>query len=330
MKHTVESYLSELEARLSPLPEEKRKEIIREYRSHLETAAAEGVSARDSLKALKSPIRLADAVLRTHGVFAQAEKWQVRWLAVYCCVVAGLTWYWLKMSVGPMRLQPIPLYLFISTLWGFGCLPYYVACFQSRRFLSKPFLGATILITAIFWGNFAIRSRIIQHKIESSYVSTQLTRTNAKDLKEFGEAVQKISGYSPTSGMGHFSWMYDELKPVLNRGAHLVVAVPMRDGFLAPDSSGDNEQPVKFAVISDQKSAVRLWDENKDRLNRFARNAVVISEMKAMNDYPVRVFHIRHLPGMLRYASYIVLPLGLLGILSSSLRPVVRRPRGVA
>lgn len=330
MKPTAATYFDELETRLALLSEEKRKEVLREYQSHLDSARAEGISEREFLRSLKSPRRLSDSILQAHGVFAHAEKWQVRWLAVYCIVVALLIAYALKFSVGSVRLQALPLYAVIATLWGVGCLPYYVACLKSRRFLWKPFAAASLLIVAIIWGNFAFRANIVHQRIASSYVAAELVKTKPSDLKEFGEAVLKLSSYGSGSGMGHFGWLYEDLQPILNRGSHLVVSDSASGRFLVPDSSPDNDQPVKFGFISDPTLAQNLWEGNKDRLNRFAWNARIISKMKEMNQYPVPLFHIKYLPGMIRYASYIVLPLGLFAILFSSYRPLVRRPRGLA
>lgn len=330
MKHTVDSYLDELEARLAPLPETKRKEIVREYRSHFDSAATEGVNADAVLKSLVRPTRLSDSILRSHGVFDHAEKWQVRWLIAYCLVVAILVGYMLTFSVGPVRIQALPLYFCLSTLWGFGCLPYYVACLKSRRFLWKPFLAACVVITGAIWGNFSVRASIIHGRIASSFVADDLRHAHPSELKEFSDAILKLASYGKGSGSGHFSWLYEENRPALNRGTHLVTSPSEKGQFLIPDSHPDREQPVKFSIVDDPKVASLRWSENKDRLERFAWNAGIIAKTKELNEYPVPLFHIKHFPAMLRYSAYIFLPLGILGLLFSSFRPPTWRSRRLA
>ncbi len=332
MKHTVESYLAELESRLSPLPEEKRKEVIREYQSHFEAAAEERVPERDSLRSLKSPIRLSDSILRTHGVFQNAEKWQVRWLAFYCLVIGGLVAYVVELqtrSQGGIRIQTVPFGLFLSTLFGFGCLPYYVSCLQARRVLWKPLVVASLVCASMvglgIYGMASYQARLLV----APYMVTDWSKVDPKDLDDLHDSISTIVGSGTQSGVADFKYIYGFVGAKLRRGSRLVLPAPIDKGYLVPNSSAELDGPIRFSVTQDVNLAATTWSENKDRLMLFARNSTGIPAAYARGESVPRSFRAAFSQGTIIFSGLFLVPLGIVGFLCSRVRPIVRR-RGVA
>jgi hypothetical protein len=333
VKHTVDSYLAELEERLSPLSEEKRTEIIREYRSHLEAAAAERVPERVSLAALKSPTRLSDSILRTHGVFAQAEKWQVRWLGFYCLVIGGLAAYVVELQTrtqGGIRLQPISLCPFLLILFGLGCLPYYVSCLQARRVLWKPFVVASVVCTSMvgigIWGLASYQAR----SLTAPYSVANWSKVDPSELADLHDAIVSIASSGNLLAVDEFKYYYGLSGTKLRRGSRLVLPAPISGGYLVPNSSANLDHPIKFSVTHDAKNAAMIWSENKDRLLLFARNAQGIPASYARGKTVLSLGGAAFSQGTLAFSGLFLVPLACISFACSRYRPIVRRRRGVA
>ena len=90
MRHTSESYLQELETRLSLLPPVQREEIMAEYRGHVSAALAEGTPERETLRKFGKPSKVAHQFYTTYGVYERFRKSQYIAVAWLCSCVVGV------------------------------------------------------------------------------------------------------------------------------------------------------------------------------------------------------------------------------------------------
>lgn len=89
----VEEYLVRLESRLRALPEEERREILEETRSHVADRYGElpeREAAARVVAELGPPDQYADAFLESFGVAGEGTRAQARWVALAAAVVLAV------------------------------------------------------------------------------------------------------------------------------------------------------------------------------------------------------------------------------------------------
>lgn len=231
---------------------------------------------------------------------------------------------------GGIRLQTIPLGVFLSILFGFGCIPYYVSCQRARRVLWKPFAIASFVCTSLvgigIYGLASHQARLLT----APYSVADWSKIEPRDLDDLHDSILNIASPGQFSGVDDFKYLYGLNGTKLRRGSRLVLPTPIGGGYLVPNSSANLHHPIKFSVTPDAKSAAITWSENRDRLLLFARNAKGIPALYARGETVLSLGKAAFSQATLAFSGLFLAPLACIGFACSRYRPIVRRRRGVA
>ena len=270
MRHTSESYLQELETRLSLLPPGQREEIMAEYRGHVSAALAEGTPERETLRKFGKPSKVAHQFYTTYGVYERFRKSQYIAVAWLCSCVVGV-WAITFGRDEPIGSVPaLTPYLWMSAVMIIAPLPYWILTYRCRGQRALPLLIALLIVVLGTTSSQAKFHRYHLATVQINFATLPREESEIEALATVSEPLRLISRtaqttHSPEMFGAQLSKLQERLEPGIkylhtnpsSKGRYLM---PMVFEVRLPSTISQlNHQAVKFIRTSSAEVAMRAW-----------------------------------------------------------------------
>ena len=186
MKHTIDSYLAELENRLSLLSQSQRAEIVTEYQAHISAEITAGTLEREVLRKFGKPAKVAHQFYTTYGVYERFRKWQYAALAFMALLAVGMNWYAFGNPAKALNGSIPPAWLWNLFYFVIGPIGYWWFTYRCRNQRVIP-----ILITF-----FALLSGFAITNLPMANASNGAANVNFARLPKTAEEAQRLSAIS--------------------------------------------------------------------------------------------------------------------------------------
>ncbi len=194
MKHTVSSYLEDLEARLPLLSESERKSILAEYRAHMTAEIAAGTPEHEALRKFGKPAKVAHQFYTTYGVYERFRKWQYAALGGMVLYILGLNEYAFGNPVAVLYGHvPVSHTLWSLSLVIIGPIGYWIMCNRCYGQKLLPLILAWLVFTPGFSYTTAKIPQLSFEYSHSEFAQLPKTPIEAQELASASAPLQKIA-----------------------------------------------------------------------------------------------------------------------------------------
>jgi hypothetical protein len=270
MKHTLSSYLEDLEARLPLLTEPQRVEIIAEYRAHITAEITAGTPEHEVLRKFGKPAKVAHQFYTTYGVYEWFRKWQFATLAFMAILAVGMNWYAFGNPAKVLNGSIPPVWLWNLSYFVIGPMGYWWFTYRCRSQRVIPMLITFFVLLLGFAMtnlpmanasngaanvNFALLPKTTEEAMSLSAVSTPLEQlakaaANAADSTQFAKLLSSTQ-----------QAVVDQQRYLrFDRTGSGTFLIPMTESVPAKINGATvNFMAVRFAFTDNSKTALAAW-----------------------------------------------------------------------